>query len=995
MSTVNEDADEKHSFIIQAQTPHGVLKLVNGNRLHVADSTKLDFETHPNITLTVISTDDGKHSQLFTVATLTVPVTDVNEAPYDINFAPKSVRENSPIDTIIGTVTVKDPDTDQQFLCSFLDDAQGRVGLKQNKGNITIIVAGNGMRFNYERQRTHVITLRCQDKGGLSYQRSFIIDVLDANDPPFNIVFKDAYGDTTLDPRAPNITTNIQLITSAVATVNETATVGIGIVAYVAVTDEDNSHSSQRAQSHVCTLISEEDAQLYTIFDAGNPPNLSSFYRERRSVSSVYDAVPDDFMIQPGTNAILVRKPLDHESHSNYTLFMKCTDDGIPRMSTVASLAVYVLDVPEAPTDLLLSSLWIPENSGENSLLGNLTLIDFDHTRTAYIFKITSRGVPFHLVGRQVFVSRVPLDHEMTPLVTLQITVKEVYTTLELVKSFDINVTDVNEAPISVTLDGKTKVHVLENVTIGYEIGRFVVEDEDKSDKDFYITIIEDKNRNFLVLNGTLVTAAQLDAWKRDQYIIKVRATDRGGLSTTAILTVTVGVVDACSFDFGGCSQNALCFRGGPGRASCICKIGFTGNGLICNDIDFCARRPCHTDNSVGQCRDGFGGWKNYTCDCKPGWSPPDCRAEINECRPEPCFANGTEYCEDLLNDFKCHCKQGYAGRLCTENVFDCDENTCLNGGTCIDKVNGFTCICKVPFIGVNCDTDDTICRENPNICPKNGTCISSPEDRDKYTCRCDIPWGSDCTGCAPGYGGQFCEPCQYPWTGENCKHDWRNCQPNPCVNGGTCFPLKQGNFGCVCPLHLFGKLCENSVNATYNENRNDDDFLGLGGKIAIIVLAVVLLIVVVVIFIVWRIRKQRRYISHNARIELNSKQKTLAIGSPFRENVERNKFEFANPAFIMENPEKDNSLHGNSAAGQRPPKPTVIQTSANSAAYAYDNPMYESVDSVLRRHDGITHNPLREFIKDSSQSQEILNNKRVWRKRPQSLAPFSYQSNC
>ena len=1002
MSTVDEDLGQTHSYIIQAQTPRGALKLVDKTRLHVADPTLLDFETRPNITLTVVSTDNGKHSQFSKVVTLIVPVIDINEPPTDISLHPKNIKENTPVETVIGTVTVQDPDIGPQvFFCSLLDDARGRVGLKQSAAKISLIVAGNGLSLNYERQRSHNIVIRCQDKGGLMCQRNFTIKVLDANDPPSNIIFKDAQGDTTLNPKPPNITTTTQLITSAVATVNETAAVGITIVTYVRVIDEDNSHNSLRAQFHVCTLISEHDAQLYIIIDAGKPLNWSSLQRARRSLDNIYDTVPDEFMVQPGTNAILVRKRLDYERRSNYTLYLKCTDNGIPRMSTVAPLRVYVVDVPEAPTDLFMTSLWVPEDSKENALVANLTLVDSDHTRSAYSFEITSRGVPFHLVGRQVFVSRVPLDHETTPLLTLQITVKEVYTALELVKSFDVNVTDVNEAPKSVTLDGKTKLSVLENVAIGYEVGAFKVEDEDKFDKDFTITITGQGSGDFRVVNGKLVTASQLNAWKIDQYMFKIRATDQGGLSTTAIFTITVSAVDACAVNNGGCSQYAICSRAGPGRAACACKVGFTGDGLICSDIDFCSPNPCHVDKSIDECRDGFGGWMNYTCNCKLGWSPPDCRAEVNECRSNPCHSNGTESCEDLLNGFKCHCDQGFTGQLCNENVNDCSLNTCLNGGTCIDKVNGFICICKAPFIGVNCDTDDTICRENPNICPRNGLCISYPEDKAKFSCRCELPWSGDCTGCAPGYGGANCMPCQYPWTGENCEQDWRNCQPNPCLNGGTCYPLKHKDFSCVCPANLFGKRCENKINGTLSQNRNEKDFLGVEGKIAIIVVAVVLLVALVVVIVVWRIRKRRKYRSRNARIEFNPKQRKLEIGSPFRENVDRNKFEFSNPVFIMEPaPERGNTTHARAAAAsekgdevhQGLPEPTVIPTSEHSAAYAYDNPVYESADTVLSKHGQVTHNPLCEFMEDTS--NEVLNNRRVWRKRPETLTTLSH-SNC
>ena len=41
---------------------------------------------------------------------------------------------------------------------------------------------------------------------------------------------------------------------------------------------------------------------------------------------------------------------------------------------------------------------------------------------------------------------------------------------------------------------------------------------------------------------------------------------------------------------------------------------------------------------------------------------------DIEDCKPDSCSEEGSERCEDLVNDVKCHCKPGYAGVKCTES---------------------------------------------------------------------------------------------------------------------------------------------------------------------------------------------------------------------------------------------------------------------------------------------------------------------------------------
>ncbi|MCC7420189.1 MAG: cadherin domain-containing protein [Planctomycetaceae bacterium] len=103
------DAGQALTWAITGGNASGAFTInTSTGQITVANSTPLDFETTPTFSLTVRVTDNGA-TPLSAQATITINLTNVNEAPVIGNFM-FTIPENSPNGTVVGTVSGTDPD---------------------------------------------------------------------------------------------------------------------------------------------------------------------------------------------------------------------------------------------------------------------------------------------------------------------------------------------------------------------------------------------------------------------------------------------------------------------------------------------------------------------------------------------------------------------------------------------------------------------------------------------------------------------------------------------------------------------------------------------------------------------------------------------------------------------------------------------------------------------------------------------------------------------
>ena len=176
--TTDEDTNQTHSYTLIS---NGVGNFeVRGNKLYVSKSASLNYESVKSYSIVVRSTDSGRPSK-YVEKPIRINIGDVNEQPTAITLSNTTVDENTPAGTMIGSLSITDPDARQTHTCSLVDSAGGRLGIT-NSGSIQLTVGIAGV--NYEDRVNVSIRVRCVDQGGLALAKTFVIRVSDVNEAP-------------------------------------------------------------------------------------------------------------------------------------------------------------------------------------------------------------------------------------------------------------------------------------------------------------------------------------------------------------------------------------------------------------------------------------------------------------------------------------------------------------------------------------------------------------------------------------------------------------------------------------------------------------------------------------------------------------------------------------------------------------------------------------------------------------------------------------------
>ncbi len=244
-------------------------------------------------------------------------------------------------------------------------------------------------------------------------------------------------------------------------------------------------------------------------------------------------------------NELRIKNSPDFETKPTYSIRVKTTD--LVGLCCERTFTIDINNVNESPIALTLSGNTIAENSPTNSLIGTFNTTDPDvgdtHTYSLVAGTGDTDNAAFTLVGKELRINNSP-DFEAKPTYSIRVKTTDAGG-LSFEQILAIDITNVNEAPVNITLD---KNSVLENA-VGAMIGNITVTDPDAIAAFLNNTLTVSDNRfevikNNGVLQLKLKDGLSLDYETEPKVAITLTANDAITSSLTYSKNFTIDVID-------------------------------------------------------------------------------------------------------------------------------------------------------------------------------------------------------------------------------------------------------------------------------------------------------------------------------------------------------------------------------------------------------------------------------------------------------------------
>uniref|UniRef100_A0A8C6T6C1 Cadherin domain-containing protein n=1 Tax=Neogobius melanostomus TaxID=47308 RepID=A0A8C6T6C1_9GOBI len=317
------DADVGQNSVQQYalnKNDHFVL-VITGNTIELVLDKELDREKQDEIDLVLTALDGGSPQRTGTVA-IHVTVLDANDNAPVFNQAvyKASLPENSPLDTVVVTVSAADADEGVNGDVSYdfghvTEDVKRTFSINAKTGEIKVI--GN---VDFESKTSFEIRVKAKDGLGLSSHGKVIISVTDVND------------------NAPVV--SLKSLSDSVAE-NTPPGTEVGIIN---VQDRDSENNRQVR----CSLQTGVPFKLV--------PSIKNYY------------------------SLVTTEQLDRELVSDYNITITATDEGSPPLSSSKTVHLTVADINDNPPvfEEQSYSAYVTENNKPGSTLCSVAARDPD-----------------------------------------------------------------------------------------------------------------------------------------------------------------------------------------------------------------------------------------------------------------------------------------------------------------------------------------------------------------------------------------------------------------------------------------------------------------------------------------------------------------------------------------------------------------------------------------------------------------------------------------
>lgn len=442
--------------------------LISGGKL--VTNASIDFESNDTLNVRLLVYDP---SFLSHIEQLQIIVQDVNEAPTSIALSHSAVDENAATGTGIGLLSGADPEGD--VLTFAFAAGTG------DTDNALFAIDGDSLRtnavFDFESQNTYQVRISVSDPQGESFENYFSISINDLfeNGAPYGIdltpgwVYENspagsAIGKLIAQDLTPT-TYSYQLITGDGDDDNGLFYIdGDSIRANDAFDFETQSIYSIRVAANEDggdTFERTFSVMIFNAFEAPLALTLSndsipedigtselvgqlgaegedasySFYYELASGEG--DTDNGKFYVNSGyvyTNAVY-----DYNDQNSFSIRVRAFDDDGHSYEQI--FPIYLAEVNEAPTGILLSANHLPEDEAAGYLIGEFTTQDVDDDTHTYSF-VQGYDESFFMLSGNQLLSNHQFDYETQSTYSISVQ-SEDPSGASVVEGFTITIDDV------------------------------------------------------------------------------------------------------------------------------------------------------------------------------------------------------------------------------------------------------------------------------------------------------------------------------------------------------------------------------------------------------------------------------------------------------------------------------------------------------------------------------------------------------------------------
>ena len=576
-TTADPDVGDSHTYqliVDPANYPDNDLFTIDSTSIANTAQLKLkapaNFELKKSYKIKVRTRDKGG---LTFDQELTVTVKDINEASTDIAFDPASVPENVPINTPIAKLLGNDPDAvDVGKLGYALVPGIG----SDNNGKFAIV--GDNLIItespDFEKKNSYQIRVKVADAAGLGVEKAIVVSVTDVNEAPTDLTLAPSAVNenvpagtpvgtlTATDPDANEkftytlVDTNTHPDNGLFTLIPDTGNLFINVspdfetkptyAIEVQVADKGGLTFKKAltvAINDVLDTATDVALSNNKVTESGTPafevgtlstvsPNGGTF------TYSFVAGANDNAKFTLSGDKLILTNPADFETQPSY-LVQVSSNTGAS--SVPKSFTISVVNVNEPPTDIALDKTAIDENAPANSIVGSFTTTDSD-INDPHVYKLVDGfgdDALFSIVNNELHLIASP-DFEIKPTYKIGV-ISTDSGNQSITKTFDITVNNLKEPPTNIALSGTS---IAENQPANSLIGTLTAQDTDLNETQTYTLVAGFGDNAAFSIAGSKLDELHLngipDFEKQPSYQIKIRVTDKDGLTFDKTFTIAV-----------------------------------------------------------------------------------------------------------------------------------------------------------------------------------------------------------------------------------------------------------------------------------------------------------------------------------------------------------------------------------------------------------------------------------------------------------------------